>query len=97
MTVAQVDDLNARILDIIRVENPTRIVIYSGNMYSNINFSQLAVLGPNATTYTDTDVEFGMTYTYRMYTNRSDGTFLHGYPTRVFLSSGVQSPFRDEV
>ena len=35
MTVAQVDDLNARILGIIREANPTRLVIYSGNMYSN--------------------------------------------------------------
>jgi len=35
MTVAQVDDLNQRILDIIRISNPTRIVIYGGNMYAN--------------------------------------------------------------
>ncbi len=35
MTVAQVDDLNQRILDIIRVTNPTRIVIFGGNMYAN--------------------------------------------------------------
>jgi len=35
MTVAQVDDLNARILGIIRESNPTRLVIYGGNMYSN--------------------------------------------------------------
>jgi len=35
LTVAQVDDLNARILGIIRAEEPTRIVIFGGNMYSN--------------------------------------------------------------
>ena len=35
MTVAQVDDLNQRILGIIRANNPTRIVIFSGNEYSN--------------------------------------------------------------
>ncbi|MEM6346063.1 MAG: cellulase family glycosylhydrolase [Bacteroidota bacterium] len=35
MSVAQVDDLNQRILGIIRQTNPTRIVIYGGNMYAN--------------------------------------------------------------
>ena len=35
MSVAQVDDLNARILGIIRAEEPTRLVIYGGNQYSN--------------------------------------------------------------
>ena len=37
MTRSQVDDLNARILSIIRKTNPTRIVIYSGNEWSNSN------------------------------------------------------------
>ena len=32
---ANIDDLNARILSIIRKTNPTRIVIFSGNQYSN--------------------------------------------------------------
>ena len=36
MTRTEVDDLNARILSIIRKENPTRLVIFSGNQYSNI-------------------------------------------------------------
>ncbi|MEM6783319.1 MAG: cellulase family glycosylhydrolase [Bacteroidota bacterium] len=36
MTVAEVDDLNARILGIIRATNPTRIVILGGNEYSNM-------------------------------------------------------------
>jgi len=35
MTVAEVDDLNERILGIMRETNPTRIVIYGGNMYAN--------------------------------------------------------------
>lgn len=35
MTVAEVDDLNARILAIIREKNPTRIVIYGGNEWAN--------------------------------------------------------------
>ena len=35
MTVAQVDELNARILGIIRAQEPTRLVIYGGNQYSN--------------------------------------------------------------
>lgn len=35
LTVAQVDDLNARILGIIRAQEPTRIVIFGGNEYSN--------------------------------------------------------------
>ncbi|GAB5535579.1 MAG: hypothetical protein Rubg2KO_18280 [Rubricoccaceae bacterium] len=36
MTVEEVDDMNARILSIIRKENPTRLVVFSGNEYSNI-------------------------------------------------------------
>ena len=35
MTVAQVDELNARILGIIRAQEPTRLVIYGGNQYAN--------------------------------------------------------------
>lgn len=35
LTVQQVDDLNARILGIIRQQEPTRLVIFGGNMYSN--------------------------------------------------------------
>jgi len=35
MTVAEVDDLNERVLGLIRETNPTRIVIFSGNQYSN--------------------------------------------------------------
>ncbi|WP_198661644.1 cellulase family glycosylhydrolase [Lewinella sp. IMCC34183] len=35
MTVAEVDELNARILGIIRADNPTRLVIFGGNQYAN--------------------------------------------------------------
>jgi len=35
LSVAQVDDLNARILGIIRAQEPTRIVIFGGNEYAN--------------------------------------------------------------
>ena len=35
LTVDDVDDLNTRTLSLIRQSNPTRIVIYSGNEYSN--------------------------------------------------------------
>jgi len=37
MTQQHVDELNARILKIIRKTNPTRIVVFSGNSYSNSN------------------------------------------------------------
>lgn len=37
LTREEVDDLNARVLGIIRQTNPTRLVIYSGNEYSNVN------------------------------------------------------------
>ena len=37
MTRTQVDDLNARILGIIRATNPTRLVIYGGNEWANSN------------------------------------------------------------
>jgi len=35
ITASQVDDLNARVLGIMRVTNPTRVVIYSGAGYAN--------------------------------------------------------------
>jgi len=37
MTISQVNDLNARVLSIIRKTNPTRIVIFSGNEYAAID------------------------------------------------------------
>jgi len=56
-------------------------------------FEPIAELPADATTFTDLDVETGKTYTYRMYTTRTDGTLLHGYPTRVRVIATVQAPF----
>ncbi|MEO0734190.1 MAG: cellulase family glycosylhydrolase, partial [Bacteroidota bacterium] len=44
LTVAQVDELNARILGIIRAEEPTRLVIYGGNRWSNAEELYLAAI-----------------------------------------------------
>jgi len=57
------------------------------------NFVQIAELPANTESYTDLDVSAGGTFTYRMYTTRADGTLLHGYPTRVGISSTEQLPF----
>ena len=60
-------------------------------------FTQIATLPADATNYTDLDVEGGKTYTYRMYTTRSDGTLLHGYPTRIKVLATIQSPFNSSI
>lgn len=60
------------------------------------NFVQIAELPSDAESYTDTEVSAGNLYTYRMYTHRADGTLLHAYPTRVAVTSGVQSPYNEE-
>ena len=44
MTVAQVDELNQRTLDIIRKTNPTRLVIFGGNQYANAEELLLAAV-----------------------------------------------------
>lgn len=44
LTAAQVDDLNARILPIIRKNNPTSIVIYSGHEWSSLEQMMSATL-----------------------------------------------------
>jgi aryl-phospho-beta-D-glucosidase BglC (GH1 family) len=44
MTASQVDDLNARILGIIRKNNPTRLVIYSGNEWTGIEHLSKAAI-----------------------------------------------------
>lgn len=44
MTVSDVDDLNARILQIIRNTNPTRIVLFSGNKWANVDELRLAAI-----------------------------------------------------
>jgi aryl-phospho-beta-D-glucosidase BglC (GH1 family) len=46
ITKAQVDELNARVLQIIRKTNPTRIVLFSGSGYSNASDLMAAVI-PN--------------------------------------------------
>ncbi len=57
------------------------------------DFVQIAELPADATTYTDQDIDINTTYTYRMYTTRSDGTLLHGYPTRIRVNGIVQTSF----
>ncbi|MEL7219681.1 MAG: cellulase family glycosylhydrolase [Bacteroidota bacterium] len=59
------------------------------------SFVEMATLPADATAYMDTEVEAGITYTYRMYTTRADGTLLHGYPTRIRITTIVteQTPF----
>jgi len=44
MSVSEVDDVNARILQIIRKSNPTRIVLFSGNKWSNVDELRLAAI-----------------------------------------------------
>ncbi len=57
------------------------------------NFVQIAEVPSTTTSYIDLDVEPGISYTYRMYTTRTDGTLLHGYPTRVYITSTEQIAF----
>ncbi|MFK7937516.1 MAG: cellulase family glycosylhydrolase [Saprospiraceae bacterium] len=58
-----------------------------------VSFTEIARLPANATTFTDSNVESGKTYTYRIYTTRADGTLLHGYPTRLRITATEQTPF----
>ncbi|OQA96681.1 MAG: Endoglucanase H precursor [Bacteroidetes bacterium ADurb.Bin217] len=44
MTVSEVDDLNARILQIMRKSNPTRIVLFSGNKWANVDELRAAAI-----------------------------------------------------
>lgn len=44
LTVTEVDDLNSRILQIIRKTNPNRIVLFSGNKWSNVDELRLAAI-----------------------------------------------------
>lgn len=78
-----------------RVTSTADIILERSVGVSN-NFQEIAVLDSDATSYLDTDVTSGLTYTYRMYTEREDGTLLHGYPTRITVTTGTssdQSPF----
>lgn len=60
---------------------------------SGSDFIDLATVPGTTTSYIDTDVILGGTYTYRVVTQRADGTPLHGYPQRVFLTTSVQTSF----
>lgn len=68
-------------------------IIMERSVGGSSDFVEIATLPADATTYTDLDVEEGKTYTYRMYTYSSEDVLLHGYPTRISISSTVQSPF----
>lgn len=72
-------------------------IILERSTGTNSGFVQIASLAPTATTYTDTNVVVGTTYTYRMYTTRADGSLLHGYPTRTKINSSVQTPFNQTL
>ncbi|MEM8524835.1 MAG: cellulase family glycosylhydrolase [Bacteroidota bacterium] len=60
-------------------------------------FVQIAELPADATSFVDTDVQAGKTYTYRIYTNRADGILLHGYPTRLRINATAQTPFKETL
>lgn len=65
-----------------------RIQRLSGTAYTDYE-----TVAAGTTEFVDTDVVAGGSYTYRLVTQRADGTLLHGYPQRVFFSSAVQAPF----
>jgi len=76
-----------------RTNSTNSIILERANNTAN-NFEQIAELAYDATSYSDSTVELGKTYTYRMYTTRDDGTLLHGYPTRIKVDGTVdQAPF----
>jgi len=72
-------------------------IIIEKSVGSTNNFQPIATLPADATTYTDVDIINGRVYYYRMYTTRADGTLLHGYPTRLRVSGGTQSPFTGPI
>lgn len=56
-------------------------------------FTVVATLPAGSDRYVDTNLVGGGTFIYRLYTHRTDGTLLHGYPTKLFVPSGVQASF----
>ena len=60
-------------------------------------FSTIAKLAPASNTYTDTTVMPGNFYTYRIATNRADGTLLQSYPARALVAAGAQEPYGDTL
>ncbi|GLR19874.1 cellulase family glycosylhydrolase [Portibacter lacus] len=77
-----------------RASNNGAFIVERFNADSN-SFDQIAELPADATSYLDEEVDRATTYTYRMYTTRADGTILHGYPTRIWISDMVQSSFNE--
>ena len=71
--------------------------IVERSLGASSNFEQIADLPADATSYIDQDIEGGMTYTYRMFTTRTDGTLLHGYPTRIRITATAQTPFNQSA
>ncbi|CAH1000409.1 hypothetical protein LEM8419_01562 [Neolewinella maritima] len=57
-------------------------------------FAAVATLPAGTSSYTDTDVEIGTFYRYRLSFTRADGTLVQSYPARVLLA-GEQTPFGD--
>jgi aryl-phospho-beta-D-glucosidase BglC (GH1 family) len=89
----QIDDTASIVVDWNnRATDNGSIIIERATSIAN-NFVQIAELPADATTYTDLDIAAGITYTYRMYTTRADGTLLHGYPTRIRVTATEQNPF----
>ena len=76
LTAPQVDDLNARILPILRTNNPTRIVIYSGNEWSSLEQMMSAAI---------LDDEFLMAYwhSYDPWSFAGEGQGTWGTPEEV--------------
>ncbi|MEO0895286.1 MAG: cellulase family glycosylhydrolase [Bacteroidota bacterium] len=72
-------------------------IVMERSVGASSTFAQIATLSPTATTYTDNSAEIGKTYTYRMYTYRSDSTLLHGYPSRVSIPASIQTPFTTPI
>ncbi len=60
------------------------------------DFVPVAELASDATTFTDTEVETGNFYTYRIVSSNTTGTLIQSYPARA-LVAGEQLPFRDTV
>ncbi len=77
-----------------RIESTQDIVIERSVGLSDI-YQQIATVESDVVEYYDTEVQFGVTYTYRMYTTREDGTLIHGYPARTVVNATQQIPFNN--
>ena len=61
------------------------------------DFATMVTLAPDAETYVDTTVVYGNEYTYRVATNRTDGTLLQSYPARAYVGSEPEGPEGDGI